>query len=220
MKEIMFITIVCAFVAPPALADLYSGSISWDNSMTSPIFATDGWAAAGTSVSWDVTLDTSGSFYTYEYTFTVPRKGISHFILQVSDSFDNMGLDEDGYVNATLDPEGLDALLDDYSGSDGASNPGMPGPLYGLKFEGLADLTTWTWSFQSWREPVWGDFYAKDGTDSGIKVYAYNSGFSVEPDVEAGHIAVPDTTLVPVPAAVILGLLGLSVAGLKLRKYA
>ena len=34
------------------------------------------------------------------------------------------------------------------------------------------------------------------------------------------YIAVPDTAYVPVPGAVILGLLGLGAAGIKLRKFA
>ena len=92
----------------------------------------------------------------------------------------------------------------------------MPGEIKGIKFPGSG--TQLVLSFYSDRAPMWGSFYAKDGTDGSNDVYAYNSGFS---GVGSDFIAVPDTTTtVPVPGAVLLGMLGLAVAGSKLRKFA
>lgn len=227
-------------------ADIWGDTISWGDATTgAPIFATGSWANTDTSLTWLVTDETT--HYNYEYTFTVPTgaKSLSHFILQVSSTFDMWGLDEDGFVNDSLDPGGLDAFLGDYAPSVGKPNPGMPGDIYGLKFEnddddGTAEFfgtaaETWTWSFDSWREPVWGNFYAVDGAlktpDSPDEwVYAYNSGFLLDPYAlgdtgnpnwqEHGYIARPDTTLVPIPSAILLGMLGLGAVGLKLRKFA
>jgi hypothetical protein len=73
---------------------------------------------------------------------------------------------------------------------------------------------------------MWGDFYAVDGKkpakngDPSVIPYAYNKGFGIDAFIDDGqHIAVPDT-VVPVPGAVLLGILGIGVAGIKLRKFA
>jgi hypothetical protein len=104
----------------------------------------------------------------------------------------------------------------------------LPEPFKGIKLDGLG-ATDATVEFNSYRQPVWGDMYAKDGQAQGNGWnYLFNVGFT-SPDwdpvvaahdgAEAGHLLVPDT-VVPVPGAVLLGLLGLGAAGLKLRKFA
>ena len=57
-----------------------------------------------------------------------------------------------------------------------------------------------------------GDFYTKGGPDT----YAYNSGFGT---LDGANIPVPNSHYVPVPGAVLLGLLGLGAAGIKLRRF-
>lgn len=176
--------------------------------------ATGDWSSSSTIISWIVTPEIG--YYNYSYTFTVPRKSLSHSILQVSDPYPE---DELALVNTSLDPVELFATLDTWGTSN--SNPGIPGSVYGLKFENITDDdpyfgegSTWTWSFNSLRMPMWGNFYAK----SGVGIYAYNTGFEY-PDT-GSFIVVPDTEYVPVPPAVLLGMLGMGVAGVKLRKYA
>jgi hypothetical protein len=205
-------------------ADLYSGSLTYDgDAVDTGIIATGSWADSGTRIEWDITKQ--GSNYHYEYKFTVPAKDISHLILQVSDSFETENI---WNISGGVSAEGP---TDYDSNSNDKSNPGLPGTIYGIKFEPSADSTTLTWSFNSDREPIWGNFYAKDGKegtcpvllslasdtcDYHIDVYAYSSGLI---DGE-GFIAVPDTNVVPVPSAIFLGFLGLSIAGVKLRKIA
>ena len=51
-----------------------------------------------------------------------------------------------------------------------------------------------------------------------------DSGF-LDPDPiyfegDGRHIAVPDTAVVPIPPSIWLGMLGLAVVGMRLRKYA
>lgn len=177
---------------------LSSGSLTDGNGLE-----TGGDWGEGTSISWTVDL-IDNSYWHYEYTFTSNSSpSLSHFIVQVSDNFTSKDF---WNLSSNLTPE-----LRTFSGDEN-SNPGMPAPIYGIKFEGYAESLSLTWSFDSKRDPMWGNFYAKASSDT----YAYNTGL----DDGCDFIAVPDTNVVPVPGAVVLGMLGLFVAGKKLRKYA
>ncbi|MFC1636445.1 hypothetical protein ACFL5Z_16570 [Planctomycetota bacterium] len=249
--------VLFVFSGPRCFADLYGGYLTYNADDQQGLNATENWQSSTTKIEWMVLKpgtgadESGGNYYTYSYTFTVPDKALSHFILEVSDTFNKMGIDEEGFVNTSLDPTGLDAFLDTYYPTAGKPNPGMPSDIYGLKFENdennnpdddfFGEGTTWKWSFNSLREPVWGSSYAVDGgitedrDGDGKKekywVYAYNSGFLYDPyewnptagkynyDVY-GYIATPDTTMVPVPGAVLLGIIGLGAASVKLRKFA
>ena len=185
------------------------------------LVTSDGWTSTYglTQIAWDITQNADGSF-TYSYTFTVPDKYPSHLIIEVSDAFersDAFNVENIGNFD--------EILVDEYDGTD-PSNPYMPGAINGIKFDitesaqGLVNVVT----FDSWRQPVWGDFYSKDGrgpvpgggTDWAT---AWNTGLEDHEDPDGAYLAVPDT-IIPVPGAVLLGILGLGVAGLKLRKYA
>jgi hypothetical protein len=220
MRKLVFITVMCSVVATPAFADLFSGSLSYSAGtiVAGPIGGS--WQNSPLPViTWDVDPVDIGApgvdYFHYAYTFTAHEGqggGLSHLILEVSA---DISLDEIwGLTPGTL------TIATDSPKIYGSStaNPGIPGDIYGIKIQSFTNDgdNTWAVSFDSTRVPVWGDFYAKGGSIN----YAYNVGFLVEPDVEFGHIAVPDSTTVPVPGAVILGLLGMGIAGLKLRKYA
>jgi len=196
------------------LADLYySGSLTGDKG---GITATDGWDNPGTKITWIVTQNQDLT-WNYHYEFTVPTgsKALSHIIFEVSEKFDDLDYTYNG---------GLTADLDWYGPGD-PSNPGIQDRIHGIKFEGFSDgMYTWVIEFDSTHVPVWGDFYAKDGkeatTDGKIQVYAYNTGFTAnDVDEATNHILVPDTvSYVPIPGALLLGTLGLGVAGLRLRR--
>jgi len=210
----------------PCLADLYSGTLYGTSSGTGDLMTTDGWMSTSTSIQWKVYRTEVGGVevgpWHYDYTFYSPatKGNISHLILQVSydgalGSFDV--LDPMDYQG---DPDVVAAKWYDQNNNE---NPGWPAgvSLFALKFNqtntgtGDSSIAGWELTFDSWRDPVWGSFYAKDGKKSGVWATAWNSG------LEGGtaFIAVPDGSYVPVPAAVILGLLGLTAAGLKLRKF-
>ena len=208
------VALTITFSSELCLADLYSGSLSVNGG---GIYATDGWNNNLTTISWTVTPIVGG--YNYSYTFTVPddTKELSHIIFEVSENF----TDSDFLSSISYD-------LDTFgSGND---NPGIPGNIYGIKFdipqsEEGEEGYSWTLTFDTTRMPRWGDFYAKDGVYNpqgapSIDVYAYNTSFGLpHTDNSPYHIAVPDT-YVPVPPAVLLGMLGIGIAGIKLRKYA
>ena len=177
---------------------LMSGSLSAGNGLE-----TGGSWGDNTSISWTVTL-IDNSYWHYEYTFTSNvSPSLSHFILQVSDNFTN---EQFWNLSNNLIPE----LKTHYE--DDRANPGMPADIYGIKLEGFSEELTETFSFDSSRVPMWGSFYAKAARDT----YAFNTGLNNGLD----FISVPDTNTVPVPGAAILGMIGIFIAGKKLRKYA
>lgn len=204
--------LLISLAAGNAHATVYTGSLSYaDGGLT----ATEEWASAATVLSWTVTDEQPDPnlpplfLWKYEYTLTVPKKGISHFIVEAS-------CGEDPFTEANLAAVvGASAVeVQEYqpTGASG-SNPQMPTHLYGIKFEGWDDeKISVTVSFYSNRIPVWGDFYAKDGKGkSGGPVLLYNAGFA-DPDPETpvsdgsalGHLIVPDSRTIPEPSLTIL----------------
>jgi len=152
----------------------------------------------------------------YAYTFTpVPEApSWSHFILEVSQAGDLPAFDLGNPMDYTGADYGFDED-DPKSYIGGSSNPGLTAPIFGIKFGGDESALEGKDSveFYSYRLPMWGDFYIKGGPDA----YAYNSGLTSD---TGAQILVPDGEYVPVPGALLLGMLGLSAAGIKLRRFA
>lgn len=192
-----------------ASAGAYTGSLSSQNG---GILGSGIWITSGTTLTWDVSFDSENGWWDYHYRLTVPKGDISHFIFEVSPEFIKSDLIS---PNWSLDS----TSIGDYDQNNG--NPNMPGTVHGLKLDGTAtkDLTI---SFSSYRTPVWGDFYSKDGTAGGEGMnVAYNAGFA-DPDPSdpigdgsiRNHLIVPDT-VVPEPATITC--LGLGLAGILTR---
>jgi len=186
-------------------ADYYTGTLSYGDGL----YATQSWAKPATSISWTVTNEDpdapAGFGWKYTYILSVPSKDISHFIVETSDGENPFTADD------LFGVEGTDAYEVKLF-SPGASNPSMPGDLYGVKFDDLSD-TDITVSFYSDRAPVWGDIYAKGGKDKGKNLLMYNTGFSAVDPVDppssgslAGHLLRPDS--VPEPSLLLLLTLG------------
>jgi len=221
-----------AFSCPQCFADIYSTD-AYGNSLVSGSLPSGSlgltvggsWTVATTGFSWNLNRDIVGGVevgpWHYSYTFTASNApALSHFLVEVSSGVtEDVGpftLGSPDYLNGPI------ADLQTYNSTD-PSNPSDPldnWSVFGIKFEDMfaeedasgAPVTSWTVTFDSWRNPMWGSFYAKAGNDS----YAYNTGLAGGD----AFVAVPDTSYVPVPGAFLLGMIGLGVAGVKMRKFA
>ncbi len=175
MKKIVLLVSVLLLWVGQAWALTYSGSLS--SAPNGGLYATSFWATSS-SFSWDVSYSDQTGLWTYDYTWTGLTKALSHIIVQVSDTFDEINI----YDGTTASYE-----LDNFV--PGSSNPGIPDDIYGLKFETSGDPTTYDFTIVTDRAPMWGNVYAKDGVENvgngnnKIDVYAYNTGFALVPPV-------------------------------------
>ena len=187
---------------------IYSGSLSTPIGIT----GSNQWAI-DVSLSWEVNDQINPGYWTYTYNFSAP-KDLSHIIIEVSPSFTSSDI-------YSQNPGDKEVGIFVSSGND-KPNPNMPGPLYGLKFEPFSGNPV-SFVLVTERAPVWGDFYAADGSvphsDPKLWNYAWNAGYlAADPTDPASsgsinyHILVPDTFGVPEPGMLLLlgaGLLGL-----------
>jgi hypothetical protein len=172
------------------------------------------------TVFWDIDKGDDNTWrYTYSMSGTIP--GLSHWIIQVSDSFTTANL-----LTGSTSPQALNT----YSSAD-PSNPGLPSTIFGLKWDVPDGANTITSVILTDRMPVWGNIYLKGGSDA----YAYNvnwfgsaNGTSVAQNSDLfGYIGRPDSLTQPpdppdppVPSPAVLWLMLLGAVGLLgLRKH-
>jgi hypothetical protein len=204
IKHIMLrIVCVMSFVlAGQSGATLYTGSLSGADGELAGV---GGWTDSA-SISWSVSQNEDLSWH-YNYVLSVDEaeKAIGHFILETSATFT-----EDNIYNMDGAFGGIE--IKTHSAMSPGS-PDQPADIYGIKFDDT-DGTTLTIDFDSQRDPIWGDFYAKGGGK--IKSQVWNGGITVVDPIGVSngsfnnHILVPDTTssMVPEPASMLLISLG------------
>lgn len=216
---IVFTMMLIFAISCLATAQTYSGSLTTTDGISGGIRGTGTWWPM--TISWQVYWDNDLWHYRYELTST--GKDISHFIIEVSPSFSSEDI-----LNCSWDYSYVE--IDTFTDGQGNSNPNIPGPIYGIKFDGYGpDSEYWVISFDSRRAPVWGDFYAKDGVSQGVGVNAaWNEGFlrddpTAPPsnDTIDNHILRPDTvTEIPEPSGFLVAIscLGSYAGMMRLRR--
>jgi hypothetical protein len=221
MKSIatrLAIAVLLSVALGAAHADItYTGSLTYPADPPQLYEWGSDWAQ-GVSISWVVSQNANLS-WNYQYTLVVSGKNISHFIIEVSPDFTAEDL---------LNFSGPGEWSVGYFTPQPA-NPLMPEAVQGIKFTPGKMLSA-TVSFDSWRVPVWGDFYGRCGGQVGDLNQAYNLGFT-SPDSDPldaprdgsvyNHLLVPDSQVADVPepgTAALLMVLGMAGLGGAIRR--
>lgn len=167
---------VCVLAATPLLATPFKGSLTSDDGGLDGLGV---WADPGSTLSWSVEQNLNSSWH-YEYTLSVTEKDISHVVVEVSETFT-----DDDYFNENWHEKDGDPTTDVGDYGTGNGNPDIPSTMHGLKFDETVG-TSLTVSFDSFRVPVWGDFYAKDGKEGGPDgdtIQLWNAGLGADETV-------------------------------------
>lgn len=122
------------------------------------------------TLSWLIVDNLNGT-WNYQYTVTgMTDPAVSHFILDLTDDCVGLGLGANACLTSVSVTGGADLELGTYDGP-GQPNPGMPGPITGIKFDETNFSSGGVISFTTSRAPVWGDFFFKGGGSG-----AFNTG--------------------------------------------
>ncbi len=227
-------------IAQAGFIDFATDTLTW-NAAEDEIVSTAAWANGATAFTYDVDqgVDDHAGLWKYTYTLSVPRKSPSHIKVEVSTSFELGNIVEPNPVPSCDVDGGWCLQIHPGDGTDSQPNPFQPEDLYGIKFDSPDNTVVDIRSFVSDREPMWGDFFAKDGVDgpNGSKnwVAAYNAGFGnpdTDPPIDLNnfvlvnnHVLVPDThggrnppEQIPEPSFLALFGTGLLVLGFRRRR--
>jgi len=266
MRKLLILCAVCLLLVFPVVANATSITANLSGTRSTAdgtVVVTDGWNKTGVfngfDISWLINPTTVGTTTSYSYQYTISgegstflSKGLSHWILEVTNPSDATDFTMTGASAVDKDDGDLSASTVLFEGpktfygtGDGGSNPYMESSIYGIKwntdgedgiFDDNRDIVELVITFNSLKDPVWGDFYAKDGFDQSTEeiATAWNVGFGTDPGDNTtdftNWIATPDGANgngegegdpIPEPATMLLlgsGLIGFAVSGRKKLK--
>ncbi|MDP1834380.1 MAG: hypothetical protein Q8K75_00475 [Chlamydiales bacterium] len=167
------------YVGSRTVGDGINGVFSWGS-------------PSGLSIEWTITHP--NDVYYYSFYFSVPSNAPDFILFEIGQNADstiyNIHLDGFGRPTPAAATYGPGDFL------------GLPSDIYGLKLDFFEDRLNWHVYFESYREPIWGDFFSQDGS----LIYAYNSGFGSEPTSRnfIPWIPVPGAVPVPEPSTYLL----------------
>jgi hypothetical protein len=203
---------------------LWSGPSAERAKDDNALIANNNWgnppAGNGFEIYWNISQ--TGPTFHYQYTITGqedPNNPSQHLALSA-----NLLL---LFIQTSPTATAADFINVEFNGSPHAFTVGTQGNFgYGMELTGLFGKgPDMVFSFDTTKEPVWGNFLAGDGIGSGT--FAANLGFFGAGPTPANapefikFIPTPDTGVVPLPASVLLlgsGLVGLAGWRFKLRK--
>lgn len=194
------------------------------------------WRWSVTKVAWTVSQSASCNLWHYEYTITVPRTSgflsdVQCVIVEAADGMPNAKFTDGNLFSPASSPAAWlqQVEIGSYSQFSDSTLVNLTKTLYGIEFATAnIDPTHLTIGFDSDCAPVWGDFYARSYIiDGEVNVMVNDDlakiGADTDPSAPAAngsvgnHVLVPGYTScipvppsVPVPGAVVLGMLGIS----------
>ena len=210
VRNLVMAGVAAALLAPTAaFATVYGTAVGLGDMAGSRSTAGGGLGILGAgaaTLAWGITDNGDGTLH-YSYTLTTTAQNrISHFILDLSDDCTAVS---DCFKNLVIGSPDTSSGLPFGSYSLGGSNPGMPGTIVGVKIDGTTDGDDngiFSFSFDSNRIAVWGDFYSKGGNPVSQPTKGYgvwNVGLGNHADTDIGDfIAVPDTIIIDLPFCV------------------
>jgi len=197
-------------------ASAFSGALS---SADLSLLGTGNWMGGGdTILEWTVTQNANNSWH-YEYLFSHPCSWTKSFLLETSASFTRDDI---------FNERGSFTTVEVGQHITGTSNQNMQDDLYGIMFKRSWGRES-RFLFDSYKAPVWGDFYAR-GWSTSRDDAAWNQGFTpgdydpfapaMDGTIEC-HLLVPDSGIptIPEPSALILLGTGLLAAYVVRRRF-
>lgn len=220
LKNRILIAIFALLLASTAQADLYRSFEATYSTEDGTLAGSGYWAATGVTFVRKVWQETPTSpFHYYGDLSILGGKGdVSHINEEISLTADASNVLSLEVLSGTVGKTEF-GFFTEAPGWDGTRNIFKLDDTTGLNLE---------YHFTSDREPMWGSWSAKDGQAGSMGLNTvYNTAFGMPAPAFSiwdcpsyrGHIPVMDTTtVVPVPSALLLGLIGIGCASARLRK--